>query len=94
MRTLLAGGVLVTCDENHTVHAPGDLVLEEDHIVYAGPRYEGDADERLSAEGRLLMPGLVNAHTHAPMSIFRGLADDVDLEVFLHERVWPREQKL
>jgi 5-methylthioadenosine/S-adenosylhomocysteine deaminase len=94
MKTLLAGGVLVTCDENHTVHAPGDLVLEEDRIVYAGPRYEGDADERLSAEGRLLMPGLVNAHTHAPMSIFRGLADDVDLEVFLHERIWPREQKL
>ncbi|HEV3407766.1 MAG TPA: amidohydrolase [Gaiellaceae bacterium] len=94
MRTLLAGGVLVTCDENHAVHAPGDLVLEDDRIAYAGPRYEGDADERLSAEGRLLMPGLVNAHTHAPMSIFRGLADDVDLEVFLHERVWPREQKL
>jgi 5-methylthioadenosine/S-adenosylhomocysteine deaminase len=94
MKTLLAGGVLVTCDESHTVHAPGDLVIADDRIVYAGPRYEGEADERLSAEGRLLMPGLVNAHTHSPMSIFRGLADDVDLEVFLHERVWPREQKL
>ncbi len=94
MRTVLAGGVLVTCDENHTVHAPGDLVLDDDRIAYAGPRYQGHADARVSAEGRLVMPGLVNAHTHAPMSIFRGLADDVDLEVFLHERVWPREQKL
>jgi 5-methylthioadenosine/S-adenosylhomocysteine deaminase len=94
MRTLLAGGVLVTCDESHTVHAPGDLVIEDDRIAYAGPRYEGETDERVSAEGRLLMPGLVNAHTHSPMSIFRGLADDVDLEVFLHERIWPREQKL
>ena len=94
MRTLLAGGVLVTCDESHTVYAPGDLVIEDDRIAYAGARYDGEADERVSAEGRLLMPGLVNAHTHSPMSIFRGLADDVDLEVFLHERVWPREQKL
>jgi 5-methylthioadenosine/S-adenosylhomocysteine deaminase len=94
MRTLLAGGVLVTCDESHTVHAPGDLVIEDDRIVYVGARYEGEADERVAAEDRLLMPGLVNAHTHSPMSIFRGLADDVDLEVFLRERVWPREQKL
>ena len=94
MRTLLAGGVVVTCDERHTVHAPGDLVIEDDRIAYAGPRYDGEAEERVSAENRLVMPGLVNAHTHSPMSIFRGLADDVDLEVFLHERVWPREQKL
>jgi 5-methylthioadenosine/S-adenosylhomocysteine deaminase len=40
------------------------------------------------------MPGLVNAHTHSPMTLFRGLADDVDLHVFLQERVWPREVML
>jgi 5-methylthioadenosine/S-adenosylhomocysteine deaminase len=94
MRTVLTGAVVVTCDGSHSVYAPGDLVIEDDRIAYAGPHYEGEADERIAAEGRLLMPGLVNAHTHSPMSIFRGLADDVDLEVFLRERVWPREQKL
>ena len=94
MRTLLAGGVVVTCDPAHTVFAPGDLVLEDDRVAFVGARYDGEYDERVSAEGRLLLPGLVNAHTHAAMSIFRGLADDVDLDVFLRERIWPREQKL
>ena len=94
MRTLLAGGVVVTCDPEHTVFAPGDLVLEDDRVAFIGARYDGEYDERVSAEGRLLLPGLVNAHTHAAMSIFRGLADDVDLDVFLRERIWPREQKL
>ena len=86
MRTLLAGGVVVTCDPAHTVFAPGDLVLEDDRVAFVGARYDGEYDERVSAEGRLLLPGLVNAHTHAAMSIFRGLADDVDLDVFLRER--------
>ncbi len=92
MRTLLlSGGVVVTCDAGHTVHAPGDVVLEDDRIAYVGPRYDGEYDQRFSAGGKLIMPGLINAHTHSPMSIFRGVADDVDLQVFLEERVWPRE---
>jgi 5-methylthioadenosine/S-adenosylhomocysteine deaminase len=94
MRTVLAGGVLLTCDEQHTVHSPGDLVFDDGRIVYAGPVYAGDYDVRLPVPGRLIMPGLINAHTHSPMSIFRSLADDVDLMVFLQERVWPREVTL
>lgn len=94
MRTVLAGGVIVTCDEAHTVHAQGDVVIEDGRIAYVGPRYDGEYDHRVSAAGRLLMPGLINAHTHSPMSIFRSVADDVDLQVFLYERVWPREVSL
>jgi 5-methylthioadenosine/S-adenosylhomocysteine deaminase len=58
-----------------------------------------DADTRYSARVRherpshVLMPGLVNAHTHAPMVLFRGLADDLPLETWLHERIWPAEQR-
>jgi 5-methylthioadenosine/S-adenosylhomocysteine deaminase len=91
LRTLFSGGVLVTCDAGHTVYPAGDLVLDDDRIAYVGERYTGEHDRRLDASGFLLMPGLVNAHTHSPMTLFRGLADDVDLHVFLHERVWPRE---
>jgi 5-methylthioadenosine/S-adenosylhomocysteine deaminase len=40
------------------------------------------------------MPGLVNAHTHSPMSLFRGIADDVNFQTFLFDRIWPREQIL
>lgn len=91
MKTLLSGGVVVTCDSNHAVYAGGDVVLDDDRISYVGPVYEGEVDRRVNAAGFLVMPGLVNAHTHSPMTLFRGLADDVDLQVFLNERVWPRE---
>jgi hypothetical protein len=94
LRTLLSGAVVVTCDEHHTVWDPGDVAIEADRIVYAGPAYTGAYDHKLQLPGRLLMPGLINAHTHTPMSLFRGLADDVDLQVFLQQRVWPREAKL
>jgi 5-methylthioadenosine/S-adenosylhomocysteine deaminase len=93
-RTLLSGAVVVTCDEQHTVWDPGDVAIEADRIVYAGPAYTGAYDHKLQLSGRLLMPGLINAHTHTPMSLFRGLADDVDLGVFLQQRVWPREAQL
>ena len=94
LRTLLSGAVVVTCDERHTVWDPGDVAIEADRIVYAGPKYTGAYDRKLQLSGRLLMPGLINAHAHTPMSLFRGLADDVDLQTFLQQRVWPREAKL
>lgn len=94
MKTLLSGAVIVTCDEHHTVHANGDLVFEDDRIIYVGPSYDGEYDVRQVVTGGLLMPGLINAHTHSGMSILRTLADDVDLMVFLEERVWPRETNL
>jgi 5-methylthioadenosine/S-adenosylhomocysteine deaminase len=94
MKTLLSGGVVVTCDEQHTVHDPGDLLLDGDRIAYAGARFDGAYDVRISAAGKLLMPGLINAHTHSGMSIMRSLADDTDLLAFLEERVWPREARL
>lgn len=93
-RTLLTGAVVVTCDESHTVHTPGDVLIEDDHIGWVGPSYTGEYDVRISCAGRLIMPGLVNAHTHSPMTLFRSLADDVDLRVFLEERAWPREVRL
>lgn len=91
MKTLLRGGVVVTCDEVHTVHTPGDVLVDGDRISYVGPHYMEGADLTVDVSGHIVMPGLINAHTHAPMTLFRTLADDVDLAVFLEDRVWPRE---
>ena len=52
-----------------------------------------DARERLALPRHVLLPGLVNAHTHAAMSLFRGIADDVPLAVWLERHIWPREGK-
>ncbi len=94
MKTLLSGGVVVTCDEEHTVYNPGDVLIDGEAIAFVGASYDGEYDVRRFAGGKLVMPGLINAHTHSGMSIFRGLSDDVDLRVFLEERVWPREVRL
>lgn len=91
MKTLISGAVILTCDEFHTIYVSGDLLFDDGRILYVGDRYEGPYDVRLPGTGKLLLPGLINAHTHSGMSIFRSLSDDVDLMVFLAERVWPRE---
>lgn len=91
MKTVLHGGVVVTCDEAGTIFSPGDVVMDDDRIAYVGERYEGEYDVRLTVGGRLILPGLINAHTHSGMSILRTLADDDDLMVFLEQHVWPRE---
>jgi 5-methylthioadenosine/S-adenosylhomocysteine deaminase len=91
MKTVLHGGVVVTCDQAGTIFTPGDVVMDGDRIAYVGEAYEGIYDVRLSVAGRLLMPGLINAHAHSGMSILRTLADDDDLMAFLERRVWPRE---
>ena len=51
-------------------------------------------EERVDAAGMLLMPGLVNAHTHLAMTLFRGYADDMPLQPWLQEKIWPIEMKL
>jgi 5-methylthioadenosine/S-adenosylhomocysteine deaminase len=73
------------------------LAIDGGRIVAVLPVAE--AERRFAPAARhdrpthVLMPGLVNAHCHAAMSIFRGLADDLPLERWLHERVWPAESK-
>ena len=52
-----------------------------------------DADTIIDGSGHLVMPGLVNTHTHAPMTLFRGMADDLPLMVWLHEHIFPAEAK-
>ena len=77
-----------------------DAVLQADDgvITYAGPaagapECPGGA-ARIDAQGMLLMPGLVNAHTHVAMTLFRGAADDMPLKPWLEQRIWPMEGRL
>jgi len=51
-------------------------------------------DTVLDAQGQLVMPGMVNAHTHLAMVLFRGYADDMPLQPWLEEMIWPAEAKL
>ncbi|NYT06602.1 MAG: amidohydrolase family protein, partial [Methanomicrobiales archaeon] len=56
--------------------------------------YAGDADFVIDGSGRLALPGLVNTHTHAAMTLLRGYADDMHLQQWLSEKIWPLEAHL
>ncbi|MBL8147502.1 MAG: amidohydrolase [Anaerolineae bacterium] len=94
---LLSGGSIVTMNERFDVIHDGALAIRGDSIVAVGPRagiearYEGA--EKLDCTGRIIMPGLVNAHTHAAMTLLRGLADDLRLDVWLLGYMMPVERE-
>ncbi|QIM22467.1 hypothetical protein G7075_17225 [Phycicoccus sp. HDW14] len=83
---------VVTVDEGDTVLTGTTVVVEDGVVTALRPASDGpvDGDTVLDGRGRLLMPGLVNLHTHLPMTLLRGLAEDVDLQGFL-TRVWAAE---
>ena len=91
---LLTNATIVTMDEGFTVHAEGGVAITGDSIVGVGPEalaYE--ASERHDCRGGILLPGLVNAHTHVAMSLLRGLADDLRLDVWLMGYMMPVERE-
>ena len=75
--------------ETVTVRAEGGVITAVGADVAPEP-----GDEVVDGTGRALLPGLVNGHTHAAMTLMRGFADDLPLKTWLEERVWPVEAKL
>ena len=84
---LLTGGMVVTMNEQYNIFENGAVAILDDTIVAVGTAKElaaaYQADEQLDCTGQVIMPGLVNAHTHIPMTLFRGLNDDLRLDVWL-----------
>ena len=71
------------------------LLIQNDKIVEISDRIDSnDADDVINAEGKVLIPGLVNTHTHLSMTLMRGLADDIPLETWLNNHIWPVEAEL
>src|SRR5439155_3210664 len=89
---LIRDAIVVTQDAQRRI-LRGDVRAEDGIITHVGnaPQH---ADITLDAHGPdILLPGLVNAHTHAAMTLFRGLADDLPLESWLNHHIWPAEQR-
>ena len=92
---LLSGGTVVTMDAAGTVLADGAVAVDGGRIVALGPAAElasrFRSARRIDAAGGIIMPGLINTHTHVPMVLFRGLADDLLLLEWLEEHIFPAE---
>ena len=80
-------------DRHFTTHPAGAVAIAGDSIVAVGPEARTyQASETIDCGGRVVMPGLVNAHTHVPMTLLRGLADDLRLDVWLMGYMMPVER--
>ncbi len=90
-RILIKDGYIITMDGPPI--EGGYILIEDNRIDYVG-REEQKADHIINAKGCAVMPGLVNAHTHAAMTLFRGYADDMPLQQWLEEHIWPVESHL
>src|SRR5271169_1345905 len=94
---MVSGGIMVTMDGRRTIVHDGSVAIKGDAIVAVGPRADVEGRYRgaqtIDARGRLVLPGFINGHTHVPMTLFRGLHDDVTLNDWLYKYIFPAEAK-
>src|SRR5712692_8769366 len=94
---IVTGGTVVTMDGARAIYNDGAVVVKGDAIVAVGPRSELEARyaaaQTIDAKGKLVLPGFINGHTHVPMTLFRGLHDDVTLNDWLYKYIFPAEAK-
>jgi 5-methylthioadenosine/S-adenosylhomocysteine deaminase len=94
---LFTNAVILTMDESMNLYEPGALAIENNLIIDVGLNDEivqkYTSPQVIDCMGKVLMPGLINAHTHAPMTLLRGLADDLRLEVWLMGYMMPVERE-
>jgi len=94
---ILTGGSVITMNGDFTLFSPGAVAIRDGVIEAVGPADEiavaYTAGEGVDCSGCAVIPGLVNAHTHAPMTLLRGLADDLRLDVWLMGYIMPVERE-
>jgi len=94
---LVLGGAIVTMDQERRVINDGAIAISQGRIVAIGPRADIEREytsrQKINATGKVITPGLINGHTHVPMVLFRGLADDLDLQEWLTKYIFPAEAK-
>jgi len=94
---IISGREVVTMDSTQRIISGGAVAIKGERIVAVGPRAEIDkaykAKQRIDRPDALITPGLINTHTHAPMSLFRGIADDLRLQEWLEKYIFPAEAR-
>ncbi|UCF57573.1 MAG: amidohydrolase [Deltaproteobacteria bacterium] len=93
---LIKNGTILTMDAQNSVIKNGVLGINGDTISYIGTddKKKFQTKKIVDAKGGLILPGLINGHTHAAMSLFRGLADDLPLMEWLNNYIFPAESRM
>ncbi|QCX33239.1 amidohydrolase [Caloramator sp. E03] len=95
MNILIKNAYIITMNQKGEVLEKADLAIENDRIKYIGKDIDNfKADKIIDGTKKVVMPGLINCHTHMAMSLFRNYADDLPLYEWLTQKIWPIEDKL
>ncbi len=96
MKTLIKNCSIISMVSPEEIFRTGQIEIEGDTVTYAGTVRNTlqTFDRIIDGKGMVAIPGLINCHTHASMSLFRGYGDDLPLMKWLNERIWPVEEKL
>jgi len=94
---IITNAFVVTVDDDGNIYKNGTIIIKDDEIIDIGNTEDifakYTAKEIIDAEGKIVMPGFVNSHTHMGMTVFRGLADDLYLKDWLTNYIFPAENK-
>ncbi|HVM94010.1 MAG TPA: amidohydrolase [Terriglobales bacterium] len=94
---LITGGTVITMDASRAILDDGAVAITGDTITEVGPRAQLEAKyvakQTIDARNTLVLPGFINGHTHVPMTLFRGIHDDVTLNDWLYKYIFPAEAK-
>lgn len=97
-RLLIRGATILTMEGPDAIIETGEILIEDGWITHVGLPGSAsgsfDMDEIIEADGQVAMPGFINCHTHASMTLLRGYADDLPLMTWLSEKIWPFEGKM
>ncbi len=85
---------VVTQDKKREVLRDASIFIQDGEIKQIGKNLRGPADSEVDGHGKIALPGLINTHTHLSMTMFRGYADDMQLQDWLQKKIWPLEAKL
>ena len=91
---LIKDGYVITMDPRRRVFERGSVAIDGGNISAVGKDIRAKAEKVIDAQGKAVLPGLVNAHTHLSMTLLRGVADDMPLMEWLEKKIWPIEENL
>ena len=95
MRTLIKNAEIFTLNSKDEIIRDGFVGVDGDKICYVGAQRPMEkAEKEIDAEGGVLLPGFVNAHTHLPMSLLRGAGEDLALQDWLSKKIFPLPEEL
>lgn len=97
MKRLFINAMIITMVDGDDVIEQGALGVEKEKIIYVGTMpseaEQAEYEEVIDCQGKAILPGFINTHGHAAMTLLRGYADDLPLQTWLEEHMWPMEAK-